>query len=290
MIIFTDKVNLCRGEYSKLLLTFRLPRRIKENKDGIMKNIVKLTVSLLAFCIALLLINCSNENTARVEVRLTDSPGDYEELKVDIQGVQVNNSNENSGWISLDIEEGVYDILKLSNGIDTLLGAIELPVGRVEQIRLILGANNSVKIDGQTHDLSTPSAQQSGLKLNVHAELIEGITYEILLDFDAARSVVNRGNGIYSLKPVIRVLNEVTSGAISGMVSPADATPAVYAIAGSDTVGTAFADDTGKFLVRGIPAGSYTVSIVPGETYEPVLKTDVIVTVGSVTDLGVIEF
>lgn len=252
-------------------------------------KVPKSILTILLFTVVLF-CSCSSDDTARLEVRLTDSPGDYEEVNIDVQGVEVNGSNGNSGWVSLDIEEGIYDILKLTNGIDTLLGSVELPAGRLQQIRLILGSENSVKINGQTFDLGTPSGQQSGLKLNLHANLMEGITYTILLDFDAARSIVDRGNGTYSLKPVIHGIEEATSGAIKGAVTPADATPAIYAISGSDTVGTAFADESGKFLVRGVPAGTYKVSIVPGGTYSPALKTGVSVTVGAITDIGTIAF
>jgi hypothetical protein len=255
-----------------------------------MKRLMKTGIAIVLAGLAFIYTACSNDNTTRVEVRLTDSPGDYEEVNIDIQGVQVNSSDGNSGWVSLDVEEGIYDILKLTNGIDTLLGSIVLPAGKIEQIRLVLGTNNSIKIDGQTIDLITPSGQQSGLKLNLHADLVEGVTYKILLDFDAARSIVARGNGTYSLKPVIRAIEEATSGAITGTVTPVDATPAIYAIVGSDTVGTAFADETGKFLVKGVPAGTYTVSIVPSTGYTTVDKTGVSVTIGNVTDLGLIEF
>ncbi len=255
-----------------------------------MRSLMKSGIAVLLAGLALVYSSCSKDSAARLEVRLTDSPGDYEEVNIDIQEVNVNSSDGNSGWISMDIEGGTFNILELTNGIDTLLGAIELPAGKIEQIRLVLGSNNSVKVDGQTFDLSTPSAQQSGLKLNLHAELTEGITYKILLDFDAARSIVARGNGTYSLKPVIRAIEEATSGAIKGTVTPVDATPAVYAIAGTDTVATAFADAMGKFLLKGIPAGTYTVSLVPGSAYSPVQKTGVAVTLGNVTDLGTIEF
>ena len=225
----------------------------------------------------LVCLGCSSENTSRLEVRLTDSLGDFDAVNIDIQGVEVNSSNANSGWVSLDIAKGVYDILKLTNGLDTLLGSLELPSGKVSQIRLILGDKNSIKINGQIHNLTTPGAQQSGLKLNLHATLTEGITYTILLDFAAARSIVRRGNGTYSLKPVIRAIEEATSGVIKGTITPVDATPAVYVIAGSDTVSSTFADTTGKFLVRGVAAGVYNVSIVPGVTYVPALKTGVTV-------------
>lgn len=254
-----------------------------------MKRIMKIGHIALIGLLTLVFTSCSNDNTARLEVRLTDSPGDFEEVNIDIQEVQVNSSEGNSGWQSLDIKAGVYNILELTNGLDTLLGSIELPAGKISQIRLVLGNENTVKIDGTTYPISTPSAQQSGLKLNLNATLTEGITYRILLDFDAARSVVERGNNTYSLKPVIRAIEEATSGAIAGTVTPVDASPAVYAIVGADTVGTAFADDAGKFLIKGLDAGTYTVSIVPKEGYTGVDRANVEVTLGNVTNLGTIE-
>ena len=232
---------------------------------------------------------CSNvDQTARLNVRLTDAPGDYEEVNIDIQSVEIHSSggNQNSGWVSLDVESGTYNILELTNGLDTLLATAELPAGKISQIRLVLGNNNSVKINGVNNSLSTPSAQQSGLKLNLNAELTEGITYNITLDFDAARSIVKKGNGSYSLKPVIRALEAATSGAIKGTVIPLDASPAVFAIAGTDTIATAYTDEAGKFILRSIPAGTYKVSFVPKTGYTPLLKENVSVTLGSVNDLG----
>lgn len=231
---------------------------------------------------------CNDEKNARIEVRLTDAPGDYEEVNIDIQGVEIhsNGGNQVNGWMSLSVAPGVYNLHKLTNGLDTLLGSIELPAGKVSQIRLVLGDNNTIKVDGETSDLSTPSAQQSGLKLNLHADLQEGITYKILLDFDVARSIVDRGTGSYSLKPVIRAISEATSGAIKGTVSIPESTPAVFAIAGLDTLGSSFADETGNFLIKGLPAGSYTVSFAPAVGYVIADKTNVAVTIGNVTDLG----
>lgn len=232
---------------------------------------------------------CSDDNqTAKLEVRLTDAPGDYEEVNIDIQSVEINNGEGNSGWTTLDVESGVYNILELTNGLDTLLASTELPAGRISQIRLILGDNNSVKVNGVTKPLSTPSAQQSGLKLNLQAELSEGITYTITLDFDAARSIVRRGNGSYSLKPVIRALQKASSGSIKGTVTPLEASPAVFAISGTDTVATAYTDEAGKFMLRSIPAGTYTVSFDPKTGYVPQQKESVTVTLGTITDLGAV--
>jgi hypothetical protein len=248
---------------------------------------------VLALSLIVVLISCDHDDpkTSRLEVRLTDAPGDYEEVNIDIQDVQVNSSSDEKGWTSLDVHEGVYDLLKLTNGLDTLLGTAELPAGKISQVRLILGSNNSITVAGETISLSTPSAQQSGLKLQVHAELLEGITYTMLLDFDAAKSIVHTGNGKYILKPVLRTVVEAESGAIKGAVTPVSALPAVYVIEGSDTVGTTFTEPiTGKFLVKGLEAGTYRVAFSPKTGYETFVKENVTVTVGSVTDLGTLTF
>lgn len=229
----------------------------------------------------------SEEGNARIEVWLTDAPGDFDEVNVEVVGVEINSGeDEQNGWRSVETKAGVYNLLELTNGLDTLLGAVEIPAGRIAQIRLKLGSKNTLKIDDETYPLTTPSAQQSGLKLRLNETFTAGVTYKILLDFDVARSIVSRGNGGYSLKPVIRSIAEATSGAIKGSVEPKEAHPAIYAIANQDTVGTTFTDSTGQFLLRGIPAGSYRVVFAPAEGYQKKETSDVAVSTGAVTDLG----
>ena len=243
----------------------------------------------LVFIPALGLAACSSdENSARLEIRLTDAPGDYEAVYVDIQGVEVNSESGESGWKQLEINKGVYNLIEFTNGMDTLLATAILPAGKIQQIRLKLGDDNTVVIDGDTKDLTTPSGQQSGVKLNVHAELLEGITYKLWLDFDDARSVVETGNGKLNLKPVIRTYTEAQDGAIKGVVTPVESLPAVFAINGVDTVASTYADEAGKFLLQGVPAGTYIVSFDPKDGFDPFQKTDVSVSTGTVTDLGIV--
>jgi len=251
-------------------------------------------ISAVVLALIVFLFGCNNENdkgAAHLEVHLTDAPGDYQQVNIDVQDVQVNvSSSDDNGWTSLDVKEGVYDLLKLTNGLDTLIGKIDLPPGNVAQIRLILGPNNSVKINDQLVALSTPSAQQSGLKIQVHQDLVEGVTYKILLDFDAARSIVSAGaSGKYNLKPVIRSIVEAESGAIKGSISPVAAAPVIYALSGVDTTATAFADPiTGKFLIKGLSAATYKIIIAPKAGYQVAVKEGVIVTTGNLTDMGII--
>ncbi|MCU0444535.1 MAG: DUF4382 domain-containing protein [Microscillaceae bacterium] len=233
---------------------------------------------------------------ARLEIRMTDAPGDYSEVNIDIQEIRINVSdspNDENGWIKLqNTRTGVYNILKLTNGLDTLLADIDLPAGKVSQIRLILGKNNTIRLKGQNtrKPLDTPSAMQSGLKIQVNATLQEGINYRILLDFDASRSIVETGSGKFKLKPVIRAITEAIDGGIKGKINPVAANPAVYVIANRDTIAGTIADaSTGHFLIKNLPAGTYKVAFAPVAGFENKIINQVVVNNGGIKDLGTIK-
>jgi hypothetical protein len=220
-------------------------------------------------------------------LRMTDAPTNvYTAVNVDIQAVEVKTST--GATINLNVNPGVYNLLDFSNGVDTLIAEGDIQTSTVSQVRLILGSNNTVVANGDTFELATPSAQQSGLKLNVHAVLIAGITYTMLIDFDANKSIVQEGNGTYSLKPVIRVITAAQNGSIHGTVAPSAALPAVIlAVQGNDTVTTS-TDANGNFLVRGLAAGTYSVTVVPTAPFTQTVISNVNVSVGVMTELNVI--
>ncbi len=266
----------------------------KERKIWHLNYLFYLPVLLLLF-----FAGCQKDETgtARLKVTLTDLPGDYDSVNVDIQGVSVH-SNENAsdsdgGWTMLEGSNvGVTNLLKYTDGNVLTLADLEFPTGRISQIRLLLGDNNTVWIGDTSFDLETPSAQQSGLKLLVNETLIEGITYKFSLDFDAARSVIHTGSDKYLLKPVIKVITEALSGAISGSVTPAEENVAVIVLDGADTVSTTYAPaGDSVFLASGLPAGTFSVSFDPGDSslYDGALIENVDVTVGNVTDIGSTE-
>lgn len=183
----------------------------------------------------------------------------------------------------------MYNLLDYTNGKDILLASSTLPTGKIAQTRLILGPNNSLKLkDSTVTPLKTPSGQQSGVKLDINAELESDVTYTLLLDFDAAQSVVARGDGQYNLKPVIRTITQAITGGIKGTVTPAEYKPGIYVIRATDTAG-GFADDNGNFLVKGLPAGTYTVKFyAEGGTHDKTLE-NVSVTQEQIKDLGTVE-
>lgn len=255
-------------------------------------GITKLTACALSLGLFMLLLSgCKNKDNdsdqAHVRISMTDAPGAYDAVYVDVQSVEV--TGPGGGAVMLNTHAGIYNLLDLSNGVDTLIAEGDLDAGTVSQIRLILGPNNTVVKDGTTYPLSTPSAQQSGLKLQVHQTFEPGVQYAIKLDFDAHKSIVEQGNGGYSLKPVIRTVDVALNGSIRGSIAPIGAFVLVEATKGSDTY-TSVTNAQGQFLISGLESGTYTVTLTPPAPFMPVTINNVQVTAGANTNVGLTTF
>jgi len=149
---------------------------------------------------------CTKDNssgTSNLHVRLTDAPAAFDEVNVDIREVRVNFKDDSTGWVTLNTNAGVYNLLALQNGVDTLLATGNVQTGIVKEIRLILGPNNTILVNGVSNPLTVPSGSESGLKIKVGKNLRAGLD-SILVDFDAALSVKFEG-GNYRLRPVLKI-------------------------------------------------------------------------------------
>ena len=241
--------------------------------------------------IGFLMNSCNNDDNSKdtypVAIKMTDAPGPYDKVFIDLQGVEITGSG--GATVTLNAEKGIYNLLDLSNGVSTLIATDTLETSKIEQIRLILGTNNSVVVGGVSYPLSTPSAEQSGLKLQVHQTLQQGILYEILLDFDANKSIVNTGAGTYVLKPVIRTVETAISGSIKGKISPVGLA-VVTAVNSTNTV-LSYSTNVnvdGNFMLMGLPPGTYNLTITPVLPLLPSIKSNITVTAGATADVGTI--
>lgn len=224
----------------------------------------------------------SESDLANIQFRLSDMPGEYQQVNIDVSAVNV---IVNDTLIELNTNQGIYNLLEFVNGRDTLLVDDAVPTGFISQVRLVLGDNNTIMVDSVLHDLKTPSAQQSGLKLKVHNEFQPGESYVYVVDFVVEKSVVKTGNGKYILKPVIRVFTEAITGSIQGVVSPVEAKPLIRAMSELDTAST-FADTvSGEFMIRGLPAGNYSLEFMPVEDFKDTVLNEVGVVSGQITKL-----
>lgn len=242
---------------------------------------------------ALVIFSCqkSNNNTTdqpRLQLRLTDNPPvGVKEVWVDIKQVEITVGDNSSPVILTGVHAGMYNLLELTGGKDTLLADALIPAGTISQIRLILGDNNYIITpSGNKVSLKTPSAQQSGLKVQLHQEVSGGMLYRLTLDFDVARSIVQAGaSDNLILKPVLRVISFVPSGGnLTGVVLPDSVLTSVIAIQGVDTIASAFTNiSNGTYFLKDIPAGNYSLSFIPADTAYKVSYKNAIVVLGQST-------
>jgi len=250
--------------------------------------------------LVLLIFNCSKSTKTydgKIKIYLTDAQAPYDSVIIMVSRISVHKGSSLedtlsddtlSNWIVLSDSIRTYDLLQLRNGMMAVLDSGGLAPGHYTQIRLKVTDSCYVVEDGQRHYLRIPSGQQTGIKL-VHQFTIEqNKLYELVLDFDADRSIHQTGNGVYQLKPTIRVVALVTSGEIKGKTNPKETE--IFGIADDDTLAHTFSDTSGYFELVALPPATYSVSIIPLDPlYADTTITGVVVTAGSSIDLGTIN-
>ena len=244
------------------------------------------TIFLFAvFGATVLLAGCggggnSSPGTGTLGVSLTDAPAcGFDAVNVTVAKVRVHQSagaNENeAGWSEITLNPArKINLLNLSNGTLEYLGQTALPAGHYTQVRLVLVANggntvaNSVVLSTTPPTtteiaIDTPSAVQSGIKLINEFDVATGQRVDLVLDFDACKSIVTRGNGTYTLKPVIQVIPTVLNG-IDGFIDMALLGSNVTVSAqqnGGVIRSTSPNTTTGEFFLARLLPGNYDVVI-----------------------------
>jgi hypothetical protein len=158
--------------------------------------------SLIATSLAFVACKKEAENST-LKIRMTDAPLAVQEVNIDLRSVEVKFEKDSSKWMTMQTNAGMYNLLGFQNGVDTLIAQNNFPAGIVKEIRLIVGTNNTIKVDGQTYPLTIPSGSESGLKIKVGKKIQATIT-TLLIDFDAALSIKQESDG-YKLRPVIKL-------------------------------------------------------------------------------------
>ena len=210
-------------------------------------------------------------STGTLSVALTDAPAcGFDAVNVTVNKVRVNASSTASdtdgGWTDITLNPArKINLLNLTNGVLDTLGQTPLTAGHYSQLRLVLDANaNTVVPTGGTEQaLTTPSAVQSGIKLTKEFDVAAGQQVDLVLDFDACKSVVTQGKGRYLLKPVVKVVPTAAVG-ISGVVATALLGSHVTVSAqqnGVEVGATVPNPTTGEFMVSHLAAGNYDVVI-----------------------------
>ena len=222
-------------------------------------------------------------------VKLVDAPSAYDAVNIEIISMK---ARIDSSWVDFPVENpGVYNLQAFTNGNSMLLvGDTSIAPGVITELRLILGNNNSVVVDGNAYELKTPSGQTSGYKIKMDAQPLEpGGLYRLVIDFDVSKSVHQTGNGKYMLKPVVRGYLETAIGAIAGTVVPPSGAYYVEAVNVTDTAGTLIDQVTGEFLIGTVFPGTYDLTCYATDTtYSDTTITGIIVLAGQITQTDTI--
>ena len=231
-----------------------------------MKKMTFLSIALLVF--SLVITGCYKDTTgiaegqARLNLYLTDAPAAYDSVNISFSQVS---AHIDSQWVTVTGDPVTVDLMTLTNGNTMLLGSADIPAGHYTQIRVIIDSAQ-IGVTGQIFDLDVPSGSKTGLKLGPEFTVEEGSVYEMIIDFDASRSIVvmggkNHPKG-YKLKPHLRMIMKAVSGSVSGVVTNPQDAPVAYAIMATDTVTSAFVDTlSGQFRLGFLPVGEYKIAV-----------------------------
>jgi len=268
---------------------------------------------LMALSLSALLAGCGGGGGGSVTasapgtlgVSLTDAPacGGYDEVNVTVVKVRVHQSasasEKDAGWTDITLAQPrKVNLLDLNNGALISLGDTPLAAGHYTQIRLVLaptttgGLENSVLPSGGVETpLVTPSAVQTGIKLIHQFDVESEQRVDLMLDFDACKSVVKRGNGSYALKPVVKVIPFVLNG-IDGFVDPLMVGNNVMVTAqqnGEIIQSSAPNTQTGEFFLGRLDPGNYDVVITADGYVTGVIANVPVSTDTSITDISTIS-
>ena len=143
----------------------------------------------------------------KMQVDMTDDSAAYQEVNVEIRQVQIHVVPNNGGesWINLPTHSGVYNLLSLKNMSTVLVDPVNLPIGKVTQLWLMLGEQNTIKVNDKVYPLTIPGENEKEPGVDSVDEIKSEQTVKVLIDFDANSSVLQEGNGTYKLKPVLHV-------------------------------------------------------------------------------------
>lgn len=206
----------------------------------------RISTVLLACSAALVLAGCGGsddtERTGTLKLGITDAPVDAADaVVVQFSGVEL--KPKGGEPFSVDFVDSLQNPLPkqvdlyLLTGTkrELLLEGEEIPAGEYEWMRLKVDAEPNVvdsyiDLGGGACELRVPSGDETGLKINRGFTIGVGAITDLTIDFDLRKSIVEPpgqqsesevcDGQDYLLKPVLRVVDNLEVGAITGKVEP----------------------------------------------------------------------
>lgn len=237
------------------------------------------------------------KGSSQVSAYMLDGPGDFFKVLIDIRqiSIEVDTAMKQSDqdnddqwddnydgehrdadhksviWDTLSIAPGVYDILSLRNGVDTLIGSGIFKTGKIVKIKVTLGSDNTIYTDSTNHfTLGFPGADTTRtFTVNVRREDVDEVSgneFKMWIDFNIARSIFFEDDQ-FLLQPFLEVFDDETGAKVSGQVLPEGGGALVTGYRGTDTI-YAIPNDDGRFKFRNVPVGTWSFNFKGTNGYQ----------------------
>ncbi|MCI0696586.1 DUF4382 domain-containing protein [candidate division KSB1 bacterium] len=275
----------------------------------------KLNSCVMISLIFVLLAGCQKNSTTgsnngaegSLVVRITDGPFPIslvDEANVTISKIEIRKANENEGFPFITVSDDTHklNLINLRNAITQDLPEVKIPVGTYNLVRLYVAdasivVGDKLEEEEQVYDLTVPSGAETGIKIFIDPPITieSGLTSELLLDFDLSKSFEVQGDpntpaGIngFHFDPVIRAVNNMTTGRILGVVtdtaSGALADAQVW-VEQQSVIASTFTSSEGLYALMGLPAGTYSAYATKAG-YDTVAVSNVDVVAGNRTPIN----
>ncbi|HET6255286.1 MAG TPA: DUF4382 domain-containing protein [Puia sp.] len=280
-----------------------------------MKTKIAWLTTLVGVTVVLSIASCNKSNSSnsnsnipkgqsQLSVYMMDAPVPYDSVLIDIRQIAVEvdtattmnaaddpnqwdngwcgagrgQSNKSVIWDTLNITPGVYNLLALRNGADTLLTSSLISTGKVLKIRITLGSDNKVYTDSVTSFPLVVFGLNQFFTINVSRTNVADVTnneLKLWLDFNLNRSIFY-WSGTFYLNPYIVVFNDQVMAKLEGAVLPRGAGALVEAINGADTL-YAIPFRTGQYQFRNVPTGTYSLTFKGYDGYQDTTVSSIVV-------------
>jgi hypothetical protein len=281
--------------------------------------------ALMVVAAAITITACKKSDSAQapagsqqhLTLYLTDGPGFFDSVLVDIKSVKVlvdtsantrrhdDNDWDDVGdregrnprrgdsslvWQNLNIAAGIYDILHLRNGLDTVLAATSIPKGAIRMLKIEIGTRNSLVKNHISYPLFLPRNFPGYVLIKLRGDECEEYMpgkVRLWLDFDVNRSVYQGYNNEFYLRPMFRFYIVRTTASLVGRVTPMEAQPVMTLFNRKDTA-YALPNREGYFKMRGLKDGTYSLFVNASNGYKDTTLTSITIAAPKETSVGTI--
>ncbi len=203
--------------------------------------------------------NLNQSQKSGITVKMTDAPGDYAMLNVEIERVEV--YSETSGWVNISNQSQIINVLDLTNGNSVTLGSqTDIDAGLYTQVALYFGNENELMVHDDGETTSFDLSGQGAVTIDINQNIDANTHADVLLDFNVAESIHVNGNGSGSITidPTIYYVEDKETG-VSGHVE-GGLFAAIHLSDGENTFST-FTNANGDFMLQGVAEGNYTLTV-----------------------------